>query len=67
MDCSNCRNLIVDYGDMIGCEAHLQNIMRPDNYKGFLDVKCRDKRKIQRNINMVQDMYETEREDSLMG
>lgn len=67
MACNDCRNLIVDYGDVIGCEAHLQNIHRPDDCRGFLDVKCRNERKIHRNIKIVEDMYETDQENILRG
>lgn len=69
MSCKDCRNLIdlVQHGDInkISCETHSYYIEEPEECKGFLSTTCKDKRKIEKNIKVVSQMYMADQEDGL--
>lgn len=69
MSCKNCRNLIniIKCGDTnkISCETHSYYIQEPEECKGFLSTACKDKRRIEKNIKVVSQMYMANQEDGL--
>ena len=66
--CENCRNLIdvIDSRTVL-CEAYMFSVESKEKCDMFLSSKCKDKRKIKRNNNVVERMRLSEYEDLMLG
>ena len=67
MKCKECRHLIDYYEDgRISCEIHSpERVEPPDTCKGYLNMKCKDKEKIKRNIKIIDDINLEAKEEML--
>lgn len=69
MSCKDCRNLIniiqCGYINKVSCETHPYYIEEPEECKGFLNTTCKDKKRIEKNIKVVSQMYMANQEDGL--
>lgn len=68
MKCKECRHLIDYYYEdgRISCEIHLQErVEQPDKCKAYLNMKCKDKEKIRRNMKIVDDINLEAKEEML--
>lgn len=66
--CEGCRNLIdvIDSRTVL-CEAYMFSVESKEKCDMFLSSKCKDKRKIKRNNNVVERMRLSEYEDLMLG
>lgn len=66
--CERCRNLIdvIDSRTVL-CEAYMFSVESKEKCDMFLSSKCKDKRKIKRNNNVVERMRLSEYEDLMLG
>ncbi|WP_143318731.1 hypothetical protein [Clostridium sp. HBUAS56010] len=69
MSCKDCRNLfdLMECGDInkVSCETHSFHIEEPKECKGYLKATCKDKKKIEKNIRIVTEMYLADQEEDL--
>lgn len=66
--CESCKNLIdVIDSKTISCEAYMFSVEGKEECNLFLNSKCKDKRKIQKNNNAVDEMRLREYEDLMLG
>ena len=67
MKCKECRHLIDYYEDgRISCEIHSpERVEQPDKCKAYLNMKCKDKEKIRRNVKIVDDINLEAKEEML--
>ncbi|MBR5596646.1 MAG: hypothetical protein IKW30_04475 [Lachnospiraceae bacterium] len=66
--CESCRNLIdVMDSRTVSCEAYIFSVESKEECSLFLNSKCKDKRKIQKNIDAVDRKHLSEYEDLMLG
>lgn len=64
--CKDCRHLInVIDRTRINCEAHRFSVESKKQCKAYLSIECKDKKKIDKSISMVEDILSEEYEDML--
>lgn len=64
--CNDCRNLIkVIDSNTIECEAYLFSVKCKSECRGYLSYKCKNEKRIQKNNNIIADMYLEDEEERM--
>ena len=64
--CNDCRNLIkVIDANIIECEAYLFSVKCKCKCRGYLSYKCKNEKRIQKNNDVIADMYLEDEEERM--